>query len=90
MAYKLTLTQAERKAIDWVGGRYRHGDELYSLLWGKSVVTPDDADWDDPRDMVFTVPEHVAWTISEIINEGLDCFAPELQHKLYEFQGSIV
>ena len=33
MAYKLTLTQDERKAIDWVGYRAQCGDELYKLLW---------------------------------------------------------
>lgn len=83
--YTLTLTYSERQAIDWIGGRYRHGDELANLL---SELTNDE--WHGPEDIVFSVPEHVAWTISEIIDEGLDCFAPELQHKLYKFQGSIV
>jgi hypothetical protein len=90
MAYRLTLTAAERSAIDWVGNRYRHGDELYRLLWAESRQSPDDADWDDPRDIEFAIPESVAWTIGEIIDDGLDCFAGDLCHKLYEFRGRIV
>jgi hypothetical protein len=89
MPYTLALTKSERAAIDWIGGRYRHGDELYRLLIG-CTQTPDDADWDDNREITFNVPEHVAWTISEIIEEGLDCFSGNLRHKLYYFQAQIV
>ena len=91
MSYRLTLTKGERAALDWVGYRYRHGDELYRLLWGKCEQSPDDADWDDPRDITFAIPESVAWTISEIIDEdNLACFADELRSKLYHFQSQIV
>jgi hypothetical protein len=31
--YALTLTYSERKAIDWISNRYRHGTDLYELLW---------------------------------------------------------
>lgn len=88
--YHLTLTYAERRAIDWIGDRYRHGTELYRLLWVESTVTPDDEDWDSPNDITFAIPEHVAWTISEIISEGLDCFAPDLVCKLHRLQDRIV
>lgn len=30
--YTLTLTSGERKAIDWVGHRYAHGDDLSNVL----------------------------------------------------------
>jgi hypothetical protein len=63
--YSLTLTADERAAIDWVGYRYSNGDELYNLLWGASKQSPDDADWDDPRDITFSIPESVAWAIAE-------------------------
>lgn len=93
MAYKLTLTLGERRAIDWVGYRYSHGDKLYSLLWADSTQTPDDADWDDARDITFSIPEHVAWEIREIGEECdylWDCFADELSCKLTDFCLSIV
>lgn len=89
MAYKLTLTKGERDAIDWVGHRYRHGDEFYKLLMGCTQV-PDDADWDDERGIEYTIPEHTAWTMGEIIDEGLDCFADEFRSKLYTFRNRIV
>lgn len=88
--YELTLTAGERKAIDWIGHRGRHGTELYRLLWVESTQTPDDADWDDPRDITFSIPEHVAWTVSEIIWEGLTNFGPELVRKLQRLQDRIV
>lgn len=88
--YELTLTKSERAAIDWIGNRYRHGDELYRLLWVESTQTPDDVDWDADCDVQFRIPENVAWTISEIIGEGLDCFGPELVRKLQRLQDRIV
>lgn len=37
--YQLLLTHSERQAIDFVGDRYRHGDDLYDVLinsiWNK-------------------------------------------------------
>ena len=87
--YRLTLTDAERAAIDWVGYRYRHGDELFGLLL-QCVTTPEGAEWEEPGDITFHVPEHVAWRIGEIVNEGLDCFADELVSKLVCFASHIV
>jgi len=83
--YQLTLTLAERKAIDWIGGRYAHGNYLYKLLWVKSDCNPNDADWDDPRPITFTIPENIAWCITEIGDEcdyNWDCFGNELSDKL--------
>ncbi len=91
--YHLTLTHEERKAIDWVGYRYGHGDNLYSLLWAQSEQTPNDVDWDSPQDITFAIPEHVAWEIQEIAEEceyRWDCFADSLASKLTDFCGQIV
>ncbi len=94
MAYHLTLTHAERRAIDWVGHRYSHGDNLYSLVWGQNTsALPDDADWDDERDITFNLPEHVAWQINDIGEEDnflWTCFARELSGKLNTFCDRIV
>lgn len=88
--YRLTLTNGERAAIDWVGGRYRHGDELFGLLISECEAIPDDVDWDAPETITFTIPEHVAWAIGDIVDEGLDCFADELVAKLRRFRDGIV
>ena len=90
MAYTLTLTRDERRAIDWIDGRYRHGAELWALLcdcrW-----EPDELDWEDDGPIAFQVPEHLAWELSDIIDaDDLACFGPELCDKLRAFQGCIV
>lgn len=96
MPYTLTLTREERKAIDWIGGHYRHGTELASILivkcfWddGEGCLT----DWESPYDIKFSMPEHVAWEIKDIIDENngaLECFDRELVKKLYKFCDQIV
>lgn len=91
--YKLTLTLSERQAIDWVGYRYRHGDELYRLLWVECVSIPDTADWDDPGEILFLVPEAVAWRIQEMGEDchfAWDCFGLGLTEKLNAFCLAIV
>lgn len=90
--YTLTLTRDERKAIDWVGSRYDHGDKLYSVL-SAAQWAPDDADWDSMGDITFTMPENVAWRVADIINAddgSLACFADELKAKLWDFAAKIV
>ena len=80
--YKLTLTPDERAALDFVGYRYLHGDELYRLLWVESswaalhpqtgaVLAGVDLDgneiqWDSKVDLEFRVEEHIAWQIQQI------------------------
>lgn len=91
--YTLTLTLAERQAIDWVGNRYGHGDELYTLLWHDCTASPDDADWDSPQDITFEVPEFVVWDIYNIGEEcdfQWDCFSEDFCKKLNEFCEKIV
>ncbi len=91
--YHLTLTKSERAALDWVGGRYPHGHDLYKLLFVDSTATPDDADWDSDCDIKFIIPEHVAWQIGEMGREGnylWDCFADDLAQKLTDLCMKIV
>lgn len=90
--YTLLLTHGERKAIDWVGHRYGNGDDLYRVLWTKCLAEPEDADWDEPVDITFTIPESAAWAINEIreAENGWPCFADALRDKLDEFCAEIV
>jgi len=88
--YKLTLTKAERDAIDWVGGRYPHGDELFRLLTLECKLRPFGSEWTDANDIEFEIPEWVAWEIQELIEEGLDCFSDDFRLKLYKFCEKIV
>lgn len=92
--YRLTLTSGERRAIDWVGNRYAHGDELYRLLWaGCKHMLPEGADWDSEEEITFIVPESIAWSIADIADQcdnRWDCFADELAAKLSRLVGSIV
>lgn len=80
MSYKLTLTRSERQAIEWIGHRYFHGNDLQDLI---STFTPYDADdmliaaentitsvpvdeaWESNHDITFDLPECVAWRINE-------------------------
>lgn len=92
-SYTLELTTAEQEAIHLIGNRYAHGDRLRKLLVENCSTDDPDDGWDCWRnhDMGFIIPEHIAWEISEIINEDqLACFSPALVNKLREFQHSIV
>lgn len=85
--YELTLTQNERDAISWVGNRYWCGDDLYKLLLNAEW----DGEWDDDTDITFKLPEHVAWQIRDgIMENGIDCFSPEFEGKLYDFCNIVV
>lgn len=94
MAYSLTLTHDERRAIDWVGHRYSNGDRLYLALQHIDVKsTPDEADWDHAVDITYNLPEHIAWRIQEIAEEdnGLwPCFGSALTEKMNALLNSIV
>lgn len=90
MAYKLTLTHAERRAIDWVGYRYATGDDLYKIL---SWCCGPDTEWDQDGDIEFTISEPRAWAISELFEAedmSFPCFADEFARKLIAFWEGIV
>lgn len=97
MPYTLTLTADERRAMDWIGGRYWWGDDLRAVLMGDCLMMDDEterhSEWDDNTDLTFRVPEHVAWTIqSELEAEDgfMPCAGRELSAKLRQFCDSIV
>lgn len=88
--YTLTLTKGERDAIDWVGNRYSHGDDLYRLLCECHAI-PDDVEWDDNTDITYVAPMHIGALIIEAIeDDSLTCFDTELCRKLYAFRDSVV
>jgi len=89
--YKLTLTRAERKAIDWIAHRYSNGDELAYLLYVECDCGF--IEWWDDHDMTFNIPEWVAWKIRENAEQEdgfWPCFAHELAHKMQAFIDKIV
>lgn len=94
--YQLTLTYPKRKAIDWVGYRYGHGNNLRDILEeAESKVNPDyDCDrWEEPIDLMFNIPENLAWAINDIGEEcefRWDCFYKALADKLTDFCRQIV
>ena len=97
MEYKLTLSYGERKAIDWIGYRYFHGDDLYKLLRQGKKTNPtmpsDEIEWSGNYDITFELPEHVAWEIKDGIEDEnceLSCFADTLKEKLLTFIDGII
>lgn len=87
--YKLVLTKGEREAFDWVGNRYAAGEVARLLLDCMS----EESAWDDEGEIVFTVPEHVAWEINRLAEEEeylWPCFAPSLSRKMNDFCQAIV
>ncbi len=92
MAYRITLTAGERKALDWVGGRDWTGYDLYHCLWVQSTQEPE-MDWDDPGEMTCIVPEHVAWKIRDMWEDNgeiIPHLADEFASKLLNFIMNIV
>ena len=90
--YKLTLTKEERKAIDWIGNRYFHGNNLRSYLIRKCEF-PDILQWNSEEDATFLIPENIAWQIRagfEDENFEFACFSDELKTKLIQFCDQIV
>lgn len=63
--YTLTLTRAERQAIDHIGMRYWNGNSLYRILWVGSDAVPNHVDWDNECDITFHIPQTAAWDIRE-------------------------
>lgn len=87
--YTLTLTANERKAIDWIGGRYAHGHDLYKIL----MQCPSNEQWDSSGDVTYQIPEHKAWEINEMGNNCnfiWDCLSSDFAKKLNDFCMAIV
>lgn len=86
--YCLTLTVEDMQAINWIGARYEHGDELYHFLTG-CEWEPDDVDWGE-RDITFLLPEHKAWELAEKYRDCEFACTPDLGAKILEFIATIV
>lgn len=81
--YRLTLTREERRAIDWIGHRYAHGDDLFDILIDFVVG---EQEWCELGDMTFEIPESSVEGIRRIIDEdNLACFSTSLVEKLMVF-----
>lgn len=93
----LTLTYEERKAIDWVGYRYAHGDDLRELLFHDivnwqvdkvnigDVYAGDMLDWNEKYDITFKIPKKIVKRLIRIAKEceyHWDCFSQGLADKL--------
>ena len=94
--YTIELTREERRAIDWIGDRYAHGDGLFRVLleycsWCCPYPEIEDAEWHDNVPLEFSVPEAAAWKIKEIVEQdNLACFSTSLVRKLQNFVSNIV
>jgi len=87
--YRLTLTQADRKAFTWVGDRYYSGN-IMTLLAG---LMEDGVMWSDREDITFLIPESIAWEIADLARKDQNlwpCFNPILGGKLNDFIDSII
>ena len=88
--YTLTLSGDERRAFDWLGDRYGTGEPIAAILRG---CLPDDAEWTQPGDITFQIPEHGAWAIAERAwaeDSPWPGFAPALASKMTAFTSSLV
>jgi hypothetical protein len=96
--YTLTLTADERRAIDWIGGRYATGDDLRDRLLD-SIELRDDTDdlpptiWNERGEVTFSLTEADAWEVRELCEQEeflFPCFSAELTAKLQALCDSIV
>jgi len=87
MSYEITLTREERKAMEWVGNRYRHG-----YGWA-SIIGEGTEEWDCDDEITFKIPEHKAWEMKEHYDECngfLACFDSTLTRKFDYLMDSII
>ena len=84
--YEITLTSEERRAIDWIGNRYFHGDPLFGFLWDIKVITTEiETDWSDKDPITFKIPHEIAHMICDELEFPLTHFADELNEKFKAF-----
>lgn len=95
MAYEITLTREERKAIDFIGYRYSNGNQLRDLLIegheDPEEITPER--WDSDEDITFNVSKINALDIRQNAadEEGsFPLFSDELVMKMFEFIEKII
>jgi hypothetical protein len=79
--YKLILTQSER------GELYQSASDIAKLLDQCEMEIPFRIDRPEHTDIMFLVPEHIAW---EIVGTSWPGFSGPLQDKLNSFLGTII
>ena len=90
--YILILTASERRAMEWVGHRYSHGDDLVELL----TLTAMDMDrWNSDETLAVHLRESLAWEVRDLLEESREgltyaCFSDSLSAKLNAFCDSII
>ena len=88
--YTLTLTESERNAIDWMHGRSAIGDIKRVLI----SCLHEDISWHDDGNIIFEIPEYLAWEMQAIREENgretWTCLSDGLVSKFEEFLGKIV
>jgi hypothetical protein len=78
----LTLDASERQAIDWIGDRYSHGDDLFRAL----CQTTMNDEWDGNCDVTFECDDVTFLPIKvAILGDHLECFSPKFHNKLWDF-----
>jgi hypothetical protein len=90
MAYKLTLTEDERVAFDFVGDRYSNGDDMLRII---AEYPTEGKEWDSPGDVTFDLPEYAAWQIADLAkedDESFPYFGEDLTIKMLKFIEQIV
>jgi hypothetical protein len=88
--YKLTLTEQERAAFDWIGNRYSNGDDMSRVI---AQYSTEGKEWDSKGTVTFDLAEHAAWEIKALAendDESFPCFAESLTIKMLKFLGQIV
>ncbi len=88
--YNLTLTESERDAFGFVGGRYSNGTDMIRVL---ENGLPPDKEWSDPGTITFELFESDAWIIKELAEEDdyqFPLFSGRLADKMMEFIEGIV
>lgn len=91
MAYTLTLTYDEQKALAWVADRYTSAEILYDGMYALG-------DEKDGGTVTYTVPEHIAWEYDAALpldngNDGQivpPCVGGTLAEKLIQLREGIV
>ena len=98
---QLTLDLGERKAIDWIGGRYEHGYDFWKLLlqcdWLPKTETVEDdvpyfdgPEWDESCDITFVPDDETYDKMKALLSDcNYECFCPTLIDKITTFLGNI-
>lgn len=91
MAYTLTLTYDEQRALGWVADRYTSAEVLYKGMFALG-------DEEDGGTVTYTIPEHIVWEYLDALPEDNGnpgqivppCVGGTLADKLVDLWNSVV